>query len=305
MSYLDKLLELSDVEEGALLEFFLQYKFDNNAMHYFFEGYEDPSFYNNTISNYLRYESHTYNGRGKYKLYSIHNDINWDKFDKNRVLLFTDRDYTELLGENLLEDINIYVTDYYSIENHLVCEEIVEKILKEIFHLTNTEQINEICKKFNEQYNSFFKGSLYVAAWIIFMRRSGIKIHLEDLDFGNLFDISVDNLRFSSKGGMNYAYLEKVTSSITPTNSEPEIQEIIKELRSINPKLIIRGKFEIWFLVRFITRLKERFVKNKNKLKIQTHLNTSNCIEILGARVTPPRSLEDFLKTAALRLSVA
>lgn len=302
MSYLDTLQDLSEIEEGVLLEFLLQYKFDNNNVHLFYEGYEDPSFYNSFIPKFISNNSHSYIAKGKYKLYNVYDDIDWDIYDKNRVLVFTDRDYSELLGEDIKLDNNVYTTEFYSIENHVVSTNLVGRILRDFYHFTDEDRIQQITEKFSTEYFGFFRATLYVSGWILHMRRAGVKIHLDSVDLGNLFDISKEKLKLKSIGGQQYEYLEKVTNSITPENSEPTIKEIIQEIKSMNPKKIIRGKFEIWFLVRFLLRLKENEKLNGNTIRLNTQLNGGNCLEIVGSKCDIPPCLETFLKAAAQRL---
>lgn len=305
-TYVDLLTELSEAEEGVLLEFLLKYKFDNKDVHYLFEGYEDPSYYLHFIEQFISNPMHTYIGNGKYKLFNIYDSIDWNVYDKNRVLVFTDRDYSELLGEDFKEsEPNVYTTDFYSIENHIIDSCLIKKVLREIYHLTDEGTIEELTAKYLDEYQAFFKGSLYLFAWIIFMRKSKIKVHLDSIDLGELFDVTTSQLKFSCSGGLKYDYLEKVTGTRSPDGVESEIKKLIQEIKNHNPKNIIRGKFEVWFLIRFLMRLKEKHQLNGQKLKINTQLNQNNCVEILASRSIIPESLQKFLRDASQRLIAA
>tara|TARA_R110001599_G_scaffold331474_1_gene546278 strand:+ start:3167 stop:4075 length:909 start_codon:yes stop_codon:yes gene_type:complete len=291
-TFLDIIQELDDESpEGVYLEFLLQYRFNDLNFHFFFEGYEDPSFYNGLLESIIKEDSFQYIGKGKYKLYQLHQDIDWGKYNKNRVLFFTDRDYTELIGESLLKDENIYITDYYSIENHIVNEEVLDRILREIFHISSIKKRAEAKSKFKIEYNKFFRAISYLIAWIVYIKRNNIKVTLNEIDLGKLFRFSKE-IDFKARGGKQTEYLEKITGVTTPENSWGDILKIINEIRTMNPKVVIRGKFEIWFFIQFLIEYKDSLAKPN---KVNTHLTNANCIEICAPRVIMPESLVRFI----------
>ncbi|MBK9210335.1 MAG: hypothetical protein IPL71_19410 [Anaerolineales bacterium] len=95
------------------------------------------------------------------------------------------------------------------------------------------------------------------------------------------------------------AYIEKVCSASTPSSFKKDIKALYKEISSSEPKQYTRGKFELWFFVKFINQLYEVIRKQLSKgesLKMRTQIGEENAIEILGPRTKMPESLRVFLK---------
>lgn len=63
--------------------------------------------------------------------------------------------------------------------------------------------------------------------------------------------------------------------------------------------MYIRGKFEMWFFVKFtekLTRMLQRAISDRGgKMGVKTQITEGNAIEVLGPRLQIPLSLEKFL----------
>ena len=97
------------------------------------------------------------------------------------------------------------------------------------------------------------------------------------------------------------SHLENVCgiNSIDDVNSELSL--VINELVNIEPKKYIRGKYELWFFIKFIEKMV--FVLQSTtgeSFKVRTQIGEANAVEILAPRVQMPKSIENFLQQNGL-----
>ena len=95
--------------------------------------------------------------------------------------------------------------------------------------------------------------------------------------------------------------IERMSNFITPPEFEDESEIILNEINTFEPKLYVRGKFELWFFIEFIKSvihiLGKEMRERGMRLSIRTQLHLSNAIEILGPRSDIPTSLNSFLRS--------
>ena len=136
----------------AFLQFLLNAKLPN-IIHSFFEGQDDLSFYTNFINSFTQDPDKlhlTYicgDKEGVYKAYGLVMKAN----RPGTFLFFVDKDLSDILNEKYLQATNIYVTEFYSIENYIVTEYMLRRIWAEILHFT------EIGVEFSEVYRNKFQ----------------------------------------------------------------------------------------------------------------------------------------------------
>lgn len=312
MDLLEILKEAANSANTRYTEFLQQYKFDKETIHLFFEGNEDQSFYMNYISNVFPKEItiYTYVCNGKGNVHGIYNSINWVTYCKNRVLFFTDKDFSYILNQTWDSDENIFSTKPYSIENYICNEKMVERILKEILHINNASLVKKFCGHFVNEETNFENLILPLTAAIIMLKKAGNDVPLKDFNLSKLFRLN-DNLKVEKLPRVKAIdYFEKTTQCLVPKNSWKIILNICKELRrDFEKEDYIRGKFALWFLVNFSKKTPDRINNLKRtgksdiKCSVCTQINLENAVEILGPRVILPNELKHFLEHNAQRLT--
>ena len=218
-------------------------------------------------------------------------------------LFFVDKDFSDILHETYPIAENIYVTDFYSIENYLVSEDMLTRIWNELFHFPKAMiSIKSTQSKFRLELEHFYNVFLPLMAWIISLRRSGLKPNLNNINLSNIFFIN-DDLSLEKRGEASnideIEILEKMCGVTTTQECRSNIDSIAQELANLVPKMYIRGKFEMWFFVKFtekLTRMLQRAISDRGgKMGVKTQITEGNAIEVLGPRLQIPLSLEKFL----------
>jgi Protein of unknown function (DUF4435) len=287
MSDVEALKKAAYSSNYTYLKILQKYKFDSEELHYVFEGFEDHSFYFNFLStlcpNYCTYISH-----GKKQSIELYQKLDWAKYDKEKILIFIDRDYGRILEENIPTDVNIYETTYYSIENYIADEAILRRLISEIA---------PIVAKYSVQLDRFLDHIKPVIAWILIVRNHNLKANLNSIDLGKLYGID-QNLFFFQKKINKLAYLERVTQTVTPEVPFSVFKSwYLNIAEQSSYKLYLRGKFEMWFLLTFFNNLSEFLQSNfGHDSKQKTYVNASNAIEIIGPRTSLPIRLHEFLQ---------
>ena len=95
--------------------------------------------------------------------------------------------------------------------------------------------------------------------------------------------------------------LDEFCRVTTPDDFKGKDQEIAESLSSYHPKTYTRGKYEMWFMLRFVDALLNVLNSNlegKDKVKLaRGPLGEKNAVKTLGPRLHPtPRSIVDFLE---------
>ncbi|QTE45389.1 DUF4435 domain-containing protein [Mucilaginibacter rubeus] len=279
-----------------------KYKFNSDESHFIFEGYEDQSFYFNFFQNWAS-NSVTYISMGKKHSIELYNKLDWTVYDKRRIIIFIDRDYSRILQETVPSDINIYETTYYSIENYIVNSFILRRLINEILHFHEEEVINRILQKFEQGYHQFFKSIKPILAWILIIRSHNLKANLNQIDLSRLFSIN-NQLFFLDQKVNRIEYLERVTNTQTPVIG----LSIFKNWYNIiddqsSTKLVIRGKFDSWYLITFFNKLNQYLRDSEGfESKVRTNVNLANAIEIIGPRTIIPERLDSFIKRLNINL---
>jgi len=301
MGFLEDLKDAANPAD-AYLAFIKAYPSKENKIHAFFEGEDDFSFYPQFIKAVLEndYPIEKYDCGGKAKVYELYSKVMSRVNEKIQVLFFVDKDHSDLIKENYITSDKIYVTNYYSIENFLVTESILYSVCEEIYHIKNSDpRLELIIEKFRKELNKYYLLILPIIAWIVYTRRTGKKVNLNNVDLKKIFYFN-DDLEIVRKSPEKYnsrlEYLDISCNVSTPKAVWRDILSVARELSLLQPKVHLRGKFELWFLVEFLTKLKTcKDSSGKSLFKASTQINMGNAVEILGPRASCPASLNSFL----------
>lgn len=289
----------------AYHRFLLNFRCQEKAIHAFFEGQEDQSYYINHLQSKVPndWTVYTYYCGNKDGVYNIFEKIDWETHPKEKILFFVDKDLSDIIGEQYPIEQNIYVTGFYSTENYLVNSMMLERVLREIYHLKEEKVIESIIRRFEINLERFYKHIRRNMAWIICCRRNSIRPQLQNIKIKKIFAFNQEGIlkRDTPRGYNNILeYCEHVCSTSKIDNLRFQIKETLHQLRGIkNPKDYVRGKFELEFFVLFMNYIWENLTKMgigiSRKPKIHTNIGLSNAMEILGPRSMLCESLETFL----------
>jgi hypothetical protein len=313
MSFDDYLREQRNSTAVAFDEFVRKYS-QPGYVHLFFEGADDPSFYTDFVEGFVDTERirQPYNCGGKDGVYEVFKKVNSRlKVETSlsqtiRVLYFVDRDHSDIDGRTYITDERIYITDYYSIENHIVDNYMLRKVWEQYFHfegekIPDFEGLEII---FTRALQDFHKSMCPIMAWTLITRKHKERPNLDQLQLDNVIQVDQNGSvqeRISRKYSDLHEALEKMCNAKTPIGAEEEIKDMISELESISEaKKYVRGKYEIWFFSKFIKKLAERFQAEKGlkfKLRSEQQLSESGMLLALAPRARIPDSLKIFLET--------
>lgn len=292
------LLKNSAKSNSAIyIRFLQQYSKQNNYIHVFHEGKEDPSFYGNFIERKTKKNQKIfyYNCRNKQNVYDNYSKLNWRVYKKKRVLFFVDKDYSDILKLSYPANTNIFVTKYYSIENYLVSEAIFARCLRELIGIEDRE-IEIFSKAFKKGLKRFYKESLILSAYVILHRKNNSRINLNNINLKSLFDlINPFEIRRTPK---TLTQLDK-QCGVNTKGCYSEIREIVKNLQKITePKKYVRGKYELEFLVYSVNFALEMINKSSScKYKMSVSFANSNAIQIIAPRLRQPIDIGKFLNS--------
>lgn len=285
------------------LDFLLSYKQEGKTLHVFFEGPEDESVYLGHLEakKPKLYTIFRYRCANKDDVYRSYSRIDFKVNRKERVLFFVDKDLSNFLQEEYPSDTNIYVTEYYSIENELVTRQMVERIMREFLHVYDSTQIEIVCNEFETQHQVFIREMIFIMAWIIHAKSNGTRINLGSVKLGRMYSMN-DQLQLSRLPGLKPSgvvkLLEEMTKTITPADCWRNILRIARMLKTTShPKSFIRGKYELWFLITFIEKAAS-VIQCTRVPGSETASNIPNldmAATVLGPRLAIPHKLEVFL----------
>lgn len=299
MSLLDYLRKAAKSENTVYTTFLQQYSKNDSAIHVFHEGKDDPSFYGNFIQNKVKKNQRIfyYQARNKDKVYDNYNKINWNAYSKKRILFLVDKDFADILRITYPIDSNIFVTAHYSIENYLVDKATFSRSLRELLGL-DVDKVNyTLTKQFQIGLKTFYETSLFLTAYILYHRKKGTSLNLQNLTIADVFKI--DEKFIVSRKPNILSDLDRKTG-VTSNSIFKDIKAIIIELKKINnPKIYTRGKFELAYMVACINKSPEILnygkVKGEKRYKCCVQISSSNANQILAPRIREPKDIKLFL----------
>jgi uncharacterized protein DUF4435 len=166
----------------------------------------------------------------------------------DKVFFLVDRDYDDLRGFDSTD--NVYVTDMYSVENYLVCDDVLEELLRDEFLCHARPDLRlRIVQLFTTDYEAFLRMMTPVNRRLYLARRLGITLtkrlpttlrQLIAVKIGNISAISV------------------IPDEIVVCQREPTPEELVALAESFEefpPKTRHRGKSALKFFREWLERL--------------------------------------------------
>jgi hypothetical protein len=281
-------------------QFRLDYRAEQRAVYAFFEGYEDKRYFVPDIRRALRQERevHVYVCSGKRGVVEVRERIKGDT-GVDSCLFFIDRDFDDILDQQVTIDDYTYITDGYSIENDIVTVEAIEVVFADILGLSKNDIIYSNARSnFLSGYEAFKKKLRPFIYGTLAFLAEGKKVNLNNIDLGKTF--LLDNNGFSEKRSDGLLQYRKAAG----LNSEKCVLSSVRVMRTKIGEAAdskwVRGKFALWYLENFlkheIATVKTATGKGGRKLKIPPALLGSNLFELLPPSLRKPASLQTFLE---------
>lgn len=295
--YLESLKRARDV--SAVLKIEIASVASNLPEDYRLFAYEGPAdkivyyYWIRNINAELKYEPFVC--ESKLKVLRLFDVIDRDRTGlKERVYFFIDRDFDGLQGREI--SARIFLTDRYSIENYLVCAEVLEDLLRIEFHCSGCKDLRDkICVLFATVYSEFLSITREINFRIFLARQLAIQ-QTDDLPSGvnKIAKISLDAVTSSSES------LEDLVKLVREP-SESESQTLREEFEKLSPELAYRGKFALLFFVKWLEILRQDRQADSPSLfegvaPPKHSIKGSFSLETLAPKAPPPASLASFLQ---------
>lgn len=271
-------------------------------LYLFFEGKRDFAFYPFHVRRKWKSqgEIHAFDCKGKKSVLWVMPKVK-EKLDFQwRGLFFIDKDIDDICCGPKSDDPYVYTTDGYSIESHIVGKDVLKIVWCDLFSLpANDPRRATMLNMFDIAYLSFIETMKEVMSWVIAHRRNGMDVTLSDIKINKIITVNED---------CSCTLIADWKSRITINGTQPiplvscDIHDAVrKELSGLEPKIYIRGKFELWFFTLFVNKTYQIVNTNdqgQERAKCSIQLQESNILEYLAPRIDAPHSLENFLSTS-------
>ena len=261
---------------------------DDRGVYYSWTRYVDATF---------RFEPFTCKGKGA--VLRLKASVDRDVADLAvGVFFFIDRDFDDSRGVAL--DRSIYMTETYSIENSLVCREVVDEVLKIELNCHAVPHLRErVCDQFESLYDQFVAATSDVNSLLFAVRKLGIELE-DDVpsSIGRIVSITHDSVARLPLSAAEF--LRPVRNAL-----EHERAALEQEFSGLDGRIRYRGKFAIAFLLRWLEALgRERREQNTELFRgldaeSRTRADRLNSVA-LAPRANPPRSFIEFLRDNVL-----
>ena len=263
-----------------------------------FEGDDDKKVYSYWIrqcTTDLVYEP--FPCKGKFFVLQLRNILERDLSGLAKdVYFFVDRDFDELQGNSPSE--RIFMTDHYSIENYLVCEQVVEEVLKNEIHCHAEPAIRrQLLGLFTKVYEEF----LDVTKEHNFHLFVACKVGIEATPTGSA--VRLAKIEVDSVTACDFPVQDALQAARTPT--EQELREYRPSFDSVQPCASrYRGKFAYSFMMKWIQRV--CYERNAEASAYFSGIMNSSeakaappTLDSLAAKSRPPSGLREFLVQCA------
>lgn len=264
----------------------------------FFEGDDDQSFYMPELRRRWNEENiHQYVCNGKNTVKEVSKKVHKVIDNKNRALFFLDKDLDDILKIRTPKSKNFFITNYYSIENYFPTLKMFKIIWTDIFQLnSNDARLNNFADAFKICKNNFNKLMTPIMGWIAHYREDGKDVFLKEVSMDKVFSFNSNYIISYEKDYLKY--LTEKTKIGSDTATSKQLKKMNARLRKKTPKKYIRGKFELWFFVKFVNTVLgvvSKKTAGHKRAKQGLHINLHNAIMLLSAKIQYPKSLGEFL----------
>lgn len=228
----------------------------------------------------------------------------------DNILFFIDRDYVSpSISENCKD---VYVTDRYAIENYFIDETTINNFIRTNFCLGDFSDSSEDTKTLMEDIERLYISTLndYLRLTqklqkIIYICRVN-NINCIPTDKFNFFikfrDDKDDQFPMKILLNNNTDIFQKLKIPSSDFDRISDLLNQVNEFDDLNPRNDWRGKYHVFFLMKFLNYLIYLRREGKMPFKIKRNptcgmISQNNLMPCLVSVMQPPKSLELFLNT--------
>lgn len=212
------------------------------------------------------------------------------------VFFFVDRDFDDLKGR--APGAELFVTNCYSVENYLVCDEVLDELLKIEFHCHASAEIRQQVRElFSNVFNQFLAVCREVNLRLYAARMHGLPMKPLTSKLGHIAAVSLGEVLPGSRPVAEVVAIEGELS-------EGEIQAAVATFDELDPPSRYRGKYNLMFFTRWLDELSDDaaaagrgvFANLDNRSAIRRSEIT---LSSLASKSPLPEGLEQFLESAS------
>lgn len=241
----------------------------------FFEGSEDPAFFVGFVIPLLNgRDYHEFICNGRQPVFKVNELCRRDGRAFDRTLFFVDKDHCDLMNPGETIPSRIFQTECYSFENYLVCKHSFRRFWTERLHLhSNGTRFDFYYSLFERLHQSFLDRMKFLVGIILIGRgidnRPPAKLNLNNVNLEKVFsfDLAAGRVRWAPGGGNQFLASSNMKMAGIAVRGDAIRNVVRTYLRSAEPKAYIRGKYELWFYVRFLSLL-SRELSDRAKAKM-------------------------------------
>lgn len=278
--------------------------------YFFFEGDDDPIFYGDQAQSFLGERLyHDFICRGREEVLKAHDLVARDGRAIDRTHFFVDKDHNDIMGGRTNFSASIFQTCFYSFENYLVCERVLRRFWVERLHLSSSdERLEHTIDTFRVMHLSLMKRMRVLMALVLIGRgiegRASLKLNLNNvcLDKVLRLDFSRRRINWQPNAIQNFLSASNMIQAAVGPIKNSDIRRICRTyLASTDAKHYVRGKFELWFFVKFLMFKTGELAERKSALalgvaraKPNEAITHTNCVIYLASLCPCPKDLTKY-----------
>lgn len=306
MDFLEKLDEAIKLPNVYYHNFISSFKKNSTDIYAFCEGDVDLSYYGEQIERLCPGTIiHKCPVQCKNNVIEVWRYIDWNIYQKNRVLFFVDRDLSYWVGEPQFYDTNVYITDGYSFENDGVNCSMFLKLLEDLYGFANytDSEKNDIKEFYLNKWDKFVEGSYKLMGFILYKYQTSKKHLASNIPFKKCLCIGTEDVWKGQIEGVKCEEYYKTKLELFEEDLSEEIDEIKKRFMFDGGHYSIRGKWCLEFMIdslEYVIDSGKLFApslyggKMKEPKRIM-ELTSRGAMAVIGPKIVPPESLKDFL----------
>jgi hypothetical protein len=287
---------------------------DEQDVYAFMEGMEDQKYYLPAVQRLRPLENiHPFLCNGKDAVIQVLDVVSArEEFAREKVMFFVDKDHEEYVGgqDSTRQAVRgewlerLFITEFYSIESYLVVREAIRLMWAQFTPYGNADvRLGVLLAGFADDHERFARLMRPLMAAVIYLRRRGFRPNLSNVKLERCIDFrNRGQIRRKSSCFREF----QVAIGVEAANLRAlEIRGELKELEVNECKRWLRGKYELWFLEKFLRAMfgeleRERKMKKERRRIVPPRaLEQGDLVELLAGRLSYPDSVVGFL-TAAL-----
>ncbi len=277
-----------------------------------YEGKDDPAFYDNKLINLCPagVQHQSWQLGGKYELENVRKMITL-AFEKGqsprRETYYVDSDFSKILGCDLLSQDDVYVTDQYSLENHVCSSSTLKKLSHQSlgFSALPDEAEKKLVKLYEKSRESFESSEAIkkITLWCLNARKNKLEVKFSKIKISNYIKFNADLTVESIEPTTGNSYYQSIDQLYEDVNSDGADFKSLEEL-AIPIKDFVRGKFILWHYVEFIklSISNAHFLFGAAKPKTSITVSEESIFNVSAILASCPPTLTEFVNNRNKKL---